>query len=95
MSRLRMVSSYAAVALCTLAFAAWVTASFPLQAAPQFGGPMPENVSVQGAELVFSTRPVYPAAARLAKIEGPVTLEVTLAANGEVADARVIAGPPD
>ena len=95
MSRLRMITSYGAAALCTLAFAVWVTASFPLQAAPQLAEPMPENVSVQGAELVFSTRPVYPAAARLAKVEGPVTLEVTLAANGEVADARVIAGPQE
>jgi TonB family protein len=95
MSRFRMMSSYFAAAICTLAIAVWVTASFPLRGAPQLVAAPPDYVSVQGAELIFSTPPVYPMAARRAGAAGPVTVEVTLAANGEVADARVVAGPQE
>lgn len=93
MSRLRTITSYGAAALCTLAMAIWVTTSFPLQGAPQLTEAPPNNVSVQGAEFVFGVPPAYPMAARRSGVEGPVTVEVTLAPNGEVADARVISGP--
>ncbi|MFN0105281.1 MAG: TonB family protein [Bryobacteraceae bacterium] len=95
MSRFRLLSSYTVIAVVTASLAVWVTTSFPLRGAPQLTEAAPDYVSVQGAELVFSMRPVYPMAARRANVEGPVTVEVTLAANGEVADARVIAGPPE
>jgi TonB family protein len=95
MSRLRTITSYGAAALCTIAMAVWVTTSFPLQAAPQLTEAPPDNISVQGAEFVFGVPPAYPISARRSGVEGPVTVEVTLAPNGEVSDARVISGPQE
>ena len=92
MSRFRWIASYSAAVTVTAALGYLLTASFPLLGAPQIEH---EGISVQGAELVLGPRPVYPVAARRAGVEGPVTLEVTLAANGEVLDAHVIAGAPE
>ncbi|MFN7922409.1 MAG: M56 family metallopeptidase [Bryobacteraceae bacterium] len=48
-----------------------------------------------GAKLVYRTPVVYPAAARTRKVEGTVTVELTLAQDGTVADARVVSGPDE
>ena len=92
MSRFRQSVSYSVAVIATAALGFVMTMSFPLQGAPQIEQ---EGISVQGAELVFGPRPGYPVAARRAGVEGPVTLEVTLAGSGEVLDARVIAGPQE
>lgn len=92
MSRIRARISYATATLLVAGLTAWVTVQYPLRGAPQIVEAAPEYATVRGAELVHSTRPVYPIAAIRAGVAGPVTVEVTLAANGEVADARVISG---
>jgi len=94
MPRFRRIVSYSAATLGTLALAVWTVTAFPMQGAPQSSA-VPDNVTVQGAEPIFIGRPAYPFAARAAKVEGPVTLELTLSEYGEVADARVIAGPDE
>ncbi len=92
MSRMRLISSYGAAALCTLALGMWVTGSMPLRGAPQVAEAAPDYASVQGAELLYSTRPVYPMAARRGGVEGTVNVELTLSPQGEVTDARVVSG---
>ncbi len=92
MSRIRARISYATATLLVAGLTAWVTVQYPLRGAPQIVEAAPDYATVRGAELVHSTRPVYPIAAIRAGVAGPVTVEVTLAANGEVADARVISG---
>lgn len=89
MSRFRLLISYGAAVVLTAGLGYFMTTSFPLAGAPQI---QHQGITVHGAELVFGTPAVYPATARRAGVEGPVTLEVTIAGNGEVADARVISG---
>lgn len=88
MSRVRLMSSYALAAVCTLGLGVWITTAFPLRGAPQ----LQEDISVEGAELIFRPPMGFPMAAQRAGVEGPVALELTLAPNGEVADARVVSG---
>ncbi|MBI2686932.1 MAG: M56 family metallopeptidase [Acidobacteria bacterium] len=95
MSRFRLIASYSAVAAFTVAAGLWVTASFPLRGAPQVAESVPDYVTAHGAALILVTPPAYPIMASRADVSGPVTIEVTLAANGEVADARVISGAPE
>jgi TonB family protein len=92
MTGLRRVVSYILLVLATAGAGVTVTRLFPLRGQPQVVAPAPENITVEGAELVFHTRPRYPISARLAGVTGPVTLALTLAANGEVDDARVVSG---
>jgi TonB family protein len=54
------------------------------------GAPFPEaSVSVP-ARLLGSSSPAYPAGARLAEIEADVALEIVVANDGHVLDARVL-----
>jgi TonB family protein len=51
-------------------------------------------VTVSGADRILHRAPVeYPAEARAKGIEGTVTLDLTLAPDGTVSDAAVVAGP--
>ncbi|HEU0124033.1 MAG TPA: M56 family metallopeptidase [Bryobacteraceae bacterium] len=95
MSRFRLFTSYSAALLATAVAAVWMTASFPLHGAPQDPHAAPDGIAVSGATLVFSRPPTYPPAARRAGVSGPVQLEVTVAANGEATDARVLSGPQE
>lgn len=92
MTRLRLVTSYGAAVLCMLVLGIWVTAAMPLRGAPQVAEAASDYASVQGAEVVYSTRPVYPMTARRGGVEGSVVLELTLSPIGEVTDARVVSG---
>ena len=78
----------------TLAAAGWIAVgALPLRAAPQDVNDAP-GVSVIAPERLLHRAPVdYPAAAIEKRIEGPVMLEVQLAADGTVADATVLSGP--
>ena len=52
------------------------------------------GVTVSGADRILHRAPVeYPAEARAKGIEGTVTLDLTLAPDGTVSDAAVVAGP--
>ena len=47
------------------------------------------DISVQRYEV-----PKYPAIARTARVEGEIVLQLKLAPNGDVVDAKVLSGPP-
>ena len=96
MSTTRLSSSIAAFA-AMLALSAWLgVRSFPLQAAPQdrpdAGG---VTVDQNGLTLLHRVPVAYPREAKEKGIEGDVLVELTLAANGTVSDARVLNGPEE
>ncbi len=51
--------------------------------------------NVLAANLVRQVKPVYPQAAKDNRLQGVVVLEVNIATDGTVSDARVITGHPD
>jgi TonB family protein len=63
-------------------------ASFPGLSAPLSRG-------VSGGQLVHRVAPVYPAQARLLRLEGTVILSATVMENGTVRDVKVVEGSPD
>jgi protein TonB len=87
MSRANTLSALAVLYL-------FATASIPLTAAPEtpkirVGG------NVMASKLVSQPKPVYPADARAARIQGTVQLQVEIAADGKVKDVSVVSGPPE
>ena len=44
--------------------------------------------------MIAPIRPVYPAIAREARIQGTVVVEATISTQGLVEHARVVSGPP-
>lgn len=54
----------------------------------------PVGGKVQEARLVKSVAPVYPSAAKLARVSGDVTMDAVIDSSGNVTDVRVILGPP-
>jgi len=49
---------------------------------------------VQAAQLIKSVAPVYPQVAKTQHITGNVTIDCLIDANGNVADLKVLSGPP-
>jgi TonB family protein len=93
MSKTRSISSLAA-GLGILALACWfVTATFPLAAAPQMVADGPGVTVDTGGAVLHRTIIVYPESARAKRVQGVVTVEATLDASGNVADTRVLNGP--
>jgi len=96
MTRLRLSWSLGTF-VAVVAVAGWLgVRSFPLQAAPQ-DKPDGSGVSVDSSGLTLLHRvPVaYPSDAKQKGIEGDVLVELTLAQNGVVSDARVLSGPEE
>ena len=56
--------------------------------------PIPIGGDVKPAQLVKSVAPVYPQMARAQRVTGNVTLDALIDANGDVAQVKVISGPP-
>jgi TonB family protein len=96
MSRLRLSWSLATFA-AMLALAGWLgVRSFPLQAAPQEKvDPPGVSVDQSGFTLLHRVPVAYPSDAKQKGIEGDVLVELTLAQNGVVSDARVLSGPEE
>ena len=93
MSKTRSISSLAA-GLGILALACWfVTATFPLAAAPQMVADGPGVTVDTGGAMMHRTIIVYPEAARAKRVQGVVTVEATLDASGNVVDTHVLNGP--
>ena len=69
--------------------------SFPLhaQAMPPAGAPI--EIVKGGEHLLHASMPEYPRRAIEQRIEGEVTLDLTLNETGEVSDARVVSGPEE
>jgi TonB family protein len=93
MSKTRSISSLAA-GLGILALACWfVTATFPLAAAPQLVADGPGVTVDTGGAVMHRTGIVYPLDARAKRVQGVVTMEATVDSSGNVAETRVLGGP--
>jgi TonB family protein len=93
MSKTRSISSLAA-GLGILALACWfVTATFPLAAAPQLIADGPGVTVDTGGAVMHRTAIAYPESARAKGITGVVTVEATVDGSGNVVDTRVLNGP--
>jgi TonB family protein len=93
MSKTRSISSLAA-GLGILALACWfVTATFPLAAAPQVVADGPGVTVDTGGAVMHRTSIVYPEAARARRVQGVVTVEATVDSSGNVVETRVLNGP--
>ena len=59
---------------------------------PGLSAPVSQGVS--GGQLLHRVPPVYPAEARLPRLEGTVILAATIMEDGTVRDVKVVEGPP-
>ncbi len=57
-------------------------------------GPLRISAGVAAGRLIVPIRPVYPAIALAAHVQGTVTVEATISEQGLVEHARVVSGPP-
>jgi protein TonB len=57
-------------------------------------GPIRISAGVADGRLLVPIRPVYPAIAKTARIEGTVVVEATISKTGAVKNARAVSGPP-
>jgi TonB family protein len=95
MSKTRSISSLAA-GLGILALSCWfVTATFPLAAAPQMIADGPGVTVDTGGAVMHRSAIQYPDAARSKRVQGVVTLEATIDTNGNVVETRVLSGPAE
>ncbi|HEY3929415.1 MAG TPA: TonB family protein [Candidatus Koribacter sp.] len=62
--------------------------------APRLATAAPANAVVVPSRLVSRVNPAYPSAAKQYRVEGAVTLEATIAADGRVKETKVVSGPP-
>ena len=93
MSKTRSISSLAA-GLGILALACWfVTATFPLAAAPQVVADGRGVTVDTGGAVMHRTSVVYPEAARAKRVQGVVTVEATVDSSGNVVETHVLNGP--
>ena len=96
MSTRRLVASTAASVVALVIAATVAVHWFPLRAE---GLVQNNNEPVQilrgGEHLLHGSLPEYPKRAIESKVEGDVSLEVTLDERGEVSDARVLTGPEE
>lgn len=61
---------------------------------PAIDKPLPVGGNIQAPVKIRDAKPVYPAVARAARIEGMVIVEATIAKDGRVVDARVLRSIP-
>ncbi len=96
MSKTRWITALAA-ATGMLAAACWfVTAAFPLAAAPQSVPDAPGvAVELNGAQLMHRSPVSYPSDAIQKGVQGTVVVQVKLNDKGEVSDASVLSGPDE
>jgi len=76
--------------------ALWRTAAPPpavVEPSPK-PGPLRVSAGVAAGQLLTPIRPVYPAIAKEARIQGTVVVEATISKQGTVEHARVVSGPP-
>ncbi len=68
-------------------------AAEPAEPAPAPAGPISVPAEEMARRLRSASRPVYPSFARNARVEGTVTLEIIVGADGTVKAARAVKGP--
>ena len=95
MSQKRLISAFAASVAIMAAVCWFVTATFPLAAAPQMVADTPGiTVDTGGAQLLHRAPVVYPTLGREG-IHGTLMVQVKIDNKGNVADASVISGPEE
>ncbi len=57
-------------------------------------GPLRVGTGVQAASLVFGPKPVYPALAKSARVQGTIKLQAIIAVDGTIKNLTLISGPP-
>ena len=102
MTTRRLITSIAAAAGVLIATSVLVVREFPLEArAPQaatsqvLDARAPVAIARGGEHLLHGSLPEYPRRALDQRVEGEVSLEITVDDQGEVSDARVISGPDE
>jgi protein TonB len=65
----------------------------PVPAATQAAHPLRIS-SMQPGSLIHRVEPLYPAAARNARIQGPVVLEALVSKTGTIENLRLVSGHP-
>jgi TonB family protein len=77
-----------------MALACWfVTATFPLAAAPQMVADGPGVTVDAGGTVMHRSGIIYPEGARRNRVQGVVTVEASVDSSGNVVDTRVLSGP--
>ena len=95
MTTRQFIASFTVAGLVVALTAAAAVRSFPLLAqAPEPGGD-PIQIVKGGEHLLHASMPEYPRRAVEQRVEGDVTLDLTLNDRGEVSDARVLSGPEE
>jgi TonB family protein len=96
MSTAKSVSAFSA-GLTLVAASCWfITAVFPLHAAPQIATDSPGvTCDVRGAELLHRDSVLYPANAFAKGIQGTVVADLKLDSSGNVSDATIASGPDE
>ena len=94
MSRKNLVSALALSAALPAAVC-WFVSGTRLAAAPQALDGAGVSVGLNGARLLHRSQVTYPAEAAAKGIQGDVTVEVRVDANGEVSDVSVVSGPEE
>jgi TonB family protein len=89
---LHLTAACSAVALTATAFTASLLV--PLRAPAAAAEPQ-EQADTLKNRILHKVDPVYPPEAKLAKIEGPVEMELSINERGMVTDARVLSGPAE
>lgn len=56
--------------------------------------PIRVGSGVQAANLMFGPKPVYPALAKAARVQGTIRLQATIATDGSIKNLKLISGPP-
>ena len=95
MTTRRLIASFtvgsAVLALTTIG----AVRSFPLEAQMPSPSGAPIEIVKGGEHLLHASMPEYPRRAIEERVEGDVTLDLTLNERGEVSDARVLSGPEE
>ncbi len=86
-----MIKSTWAVVAATILFLA---AAAP-QASAEPQNPIRVGGGVQQHNLVKQPKPVYPAEAKAARIQGTVQMQITIGKDGKVQSLNVLSGPPE
>jgi TonB family protein len=55
---------------------------------------IPSSQGVSGGQLVHRVQPLYPAQARVLRLEGKVVLAAVITEEGKLSDVKVVEGPP-
>jgi TonB family protein len=95
MTTRRLIASFTVGGAALALTIAGAVRAFPLEAQAQ--APSREAIQIVkgGEHLLHASMPEYPRRAIEQRIEGEVTLDLTLNETGEVSDARVVSGPDE